>query len=278
MISAGATEFARWLAKRRSTILCYHGVGPSSTRTDPGFLRVRPDRFRTQLRLLLDAGFEFVTVAQFAERADGKQPPPGLVALSFDDGMDDNHSAVLPILRQHDLPATVYVVTGLLGKPNPWLPRETGARMMTPAELHDLEAAGFEIGAHTLTHPDLSTLDFHSCFREIQESKRALEEMLDGPIRTFAYPFCRYGANAVAAVRAAGFEAAVTCEHYGSWECYELRRTLVTGKDNQATFLLKLADLHQPLWSSPPVRLLRATTREYREQRRARREDGVGPS
>jgi peptidoglycan/xylan/chitin deacetylase (PgdA/CDA1 family) len=278
MISAGATEFARWLGKRRSTILCYHGVGPSDTRTDPGFLRVRPDRFRTQLGLLLDAGFEFVTVAEFAEHADGKQPPPGLVALSFDDGMDDNHSVVLPILREHDLPATVYVVTGLLGKPNPWLAREADARMMTPAELRDLEAAGVEIGAHTLTHPDLSTLDFHSCFREIQESKRALEEMLDGPIRTFAYPFCRYGANAVAAVRAAGFDAAVTCEHYGSWERFELRRTLVTGKDNIATFLLKLADLHQPLWSSPPVRLLRATTREYREQRRARGEDGVGPS
>ena len=269
MIYAGATAFARRLRKRRSIILCYHGVGQSSTRTDPGFLRVQPDRFRTQLRLLLDAGFEFVSVARFAERAGGKRPQSGLVALSFDDGMDDNHSTVLPILREYGLPATVYVVTGLLGKPNPWLPREAGARMMTPAELRDLVAAGIEIGAHTITHPDLSALDFDDCFREILESKLALEEMLDVPVRTFAYPFCRYGANALAAVRAAGFEAAVTCEEHGSWEPHELRRTLVTGKDNLPTFLLKLAGQYEPLWSSPPVRLLRATTRGYREQRRA---------
>jgi peptidoglycan/xylan/chitin deacetylase (PgdA/CDA1 family) len=272
MIAAGATEFARWLAKRRSMILCYHGVGASSTRTDPGFLRVQPERFRAQLRLLLKAGFEFVSVAEFAERAGGTQPPAGLVALSFDDGMEDNHSTVLPILREHGLPATVYVVTGLLGKPNPWLAPEAEARMMAPDELHDLVGAGIEIGAHTITHPDLSVLDADSCFREVMESKRELEEMLDCPIRTFAYPFCRYGENALAAVQAAGFEAAVTCERYGSWERYELRRTLVTGKDNFLSFMLKLADLHEPLWSSAPVRALRVATRGYREQRRARRD------
>jgi peptidoglycan/xylan/chitin deacetylase (PgdA/CDA1 family) len=274
VIRAGATAFARRLRKRRSFILCYHGVGESSARTDPGFLRVRPDRFRAQLRLLLDAGFELVSVAQFVERADGTQPPAGLVALSFDDGMDDNYSTVLPILREHDVPATVYVATGLVGKPNPRLAPEAQARMMTRDELRDLVAAGIEIGAHTVTHPDLSTLDFDDCLREILESKRALESMLEVPIRTFAYPFCRYGPNAVAAVRAAGFEAAVTCEGYGSWERYELRRTLVTGKDGLATFLLKLSDVYEPIWASPPVRFLRATTRGYREQRRARQDAG----
>lgn len=277
MILSGATAVARRLRKQRSIILCYHGVGQTSVRTDPGFLRVQPDRFRTQLRLLLEAGFEFVSVAEFAERAGGKRPQSGLVALSFDDGMDDNHSTVLPILREYRLPATVYVVTGLLGKPNPWFPREARARMMTSRELRDLVASGIEIGAHTVTHPDLSALDFDACLGEILESKIALENMLDVPVRTFAYPFCRYGESALAAVRAAGFEAAVTCEEHGSWESYELRRTLVTGKDNLATFLLKLAGQYEHLWSSPPVRLLRATTRGYREQRRAGGGNTAGP-
>ena len=61
----------------------------------------------------------------------------------------------------------------------------------------------------------------------------------------------------------------MTCQGLGSWEPHQLRRTLVTGKDNLPTFLLKLAGQYEPLWSSPPVRLLRATTRGYREQRRA---------
>jgi hypothetical protein len=56
----------RTLRTRRSAVLCYHGVGPSTTRIDPGFLRVEPAAFRAQLDLLLEAGFEFVTVAELS--------------------------------------------------------------------------------------------------------------------------------------------------------------------------------------------------------------------
>ena len=42
---------------------------------------------------------------------------PKKVALSFDDGMDDNHAVVLPLLTELGLTATVYVTTGLIGKP-----------------------------------------------------------------------------------------------------------------------------------------------------------------
>src|SRR5213592_1592387 len=121
------------LRSRRSVILCYHGVGPTSARVDPGFLRVRPARFRAQLELLLGAGFEFVTVGELADRLEGDEPPAGLAALSFDDGMDDNHAVVLPILADLSLTATVYVVTGLIGKPNPWMAPGAAVRMMNEA-------------------------------------------------------------------------------------------------------------------------------------------------
>jgi peptidoglycan/xylan/chitin deacetylase (PgdA/CDA1 family) len=252
------------LRRHRSVILLYHGVGPSNTRIDPGFLRVRPAVFRAQIELLREAGFEFVTVAEFAERADGREPPRGLVALSFDDGMDDNHAVVLPILREHGLRATVYVTTGLIGKPNPWMAPESQARMMTVDELRDLVAADFEIGAHTVTHPDLSQLDFESCLREVRESRLALERLLGVTVRTFAYPACHYGPAALAAVRSAGFTAAVTCQGLGSWRPFELQRSLVSGKDGMPSFLLKVAGLYQPLIDSVPGRGVRAVTRGIR--------------
>jgi peptidoglycan/xylan/chitin deacetylase (PgdA/CDA1 family) len=261
------------LRRRRSVILCYHGVGPTSTRLDPGFLRVRPDAFRAQLELLLGAGFEFVTVSELVDRSAGAEPPPGLAALSFDDGMDDNHTVVLPILTELRLTATVYVATGLIGKPNPWLAPGAGARMMDESELRDLAAAGFEIGAHSVTHPDLSQLDYESCLRELTESRRTLERVVGAPVRTFAYPFCRYGPAALAAVRASGFTAAVTCEGRGSWDRYELKRSLITGKDGLPIFLLKLTDVYQPLFDSGPSRLVRATTRRLRDRRRERAQE-----
>jgi peptidoglycan/xylan/chitin deacetylase (PgdA/CDA1 family) len=270
--SVSYRRIALILQARRSAILCYHGVGPSTTRTDPGFLRVDPADFRTQLGLLLGAGFEFVTVAQFAERANGGRPPAGLIALSFDDGMADNHEFVLPILREHGIAATVYVTTGLIGKPNPWMASDSNARMMTVAELRDLASAGFEIGSHSVTHPDLSRLDYEGCLREMIESRRTLERLVETPIRTFAYPFCHYGPAALAAARAAGFTAAVTCHGRGSWDRYELRRAMITGKDGAAVFLLKLTNLYQPLFDSFPIRFTRAVTRGARTRRRERRE------
>lgn len=272
MSSKGALGTARLIRTRRSGILLYHGVGPTNTRIDPGFLRVRPETFRAQLGLLLEAGFDIVTVGEFAERAAGRTPLPGMVALSFDDGMDDNHAVVLPILREHGLRATVYVATGLIGKPNPWMAPESGARMMTVPELRELVAAGFEIGAHTVTHPDLSSLGFEDCLREMRDSREALERTLGVEVRTFAYPSCHYGPAAVEAVQAAGFAAAVTCQGLGSWKSHELRRSLVSGKDGTAGFLIKLAGVYERLSASPPGRLARATTRASRDRRRERRE------
>lgn len=265
----------RALRRRRAAILCYHGVGPTNVADDPSFLRVTPARFRAQLELLIAAGFELVTVAELAERAGGGAPPPGLAALSFDDGMHDNHSILLPILGEYGIPATVYVTTGLIGKPNPWMSKASGARMMTEEELRDLAAAGIELGAHTVTHPDLSRLDRESCLREMVESREALERLTGAEVRTFAYPFCRYGPEAVAAVADAGFAAAVTCDGRGSWSPYELKRALIWGKDGFPSFVLKLADAYRPLFDSPAGRLLRVSTRGARGRARRRRERGV---
>ena len=274
MTSQVALRLARLIRARRSAILLYHGVGPTSMSIDPGFLRVRPEAFRAQLGLLLGAGYEIVTVGEFAERSGGQKPPPGMVALSFDDGMDDNHSVVLPVLREHGLRATIYVTTGLIGKPNPWMSPASGARMMTVDELGELAAAGFEIGAHTVTHPDLSRLGFDECLSEMRESRDELERTLGVEVRTFAYPSCHYGPAAAEAARSAGFTAAVTCQGLGTWKRYELRRSLVSGKDGMASFLVKLTGLYEPLSASPPGRLARATTRAWRGRRREGREAG----
>ena len=273
MVAPVLQRLARTLRARRSVILCYHGVGPTSTSLDPGFLRVRPDVFRAQLDLLLGAGFEFVTVAELADLSAGVEPPAGLAALSFDDGMDDNHTVVLPILTELGLTATVYVTTGLIGRSNPWMAPSAGARMMDEQELRELAAAGFEIGAHSVTHPDLSRLDYETCLREMTESRRTLERVVGARVQTFAYPYCRYGPAALAAVRASGFTAAVTCQGLGSWDRYELKRSLITGKDGLPIFLLKLTDAYQPLFDSGPSRLVRAATRRLRDRRRERAQE-----
>ena len=78
--------------------------------------------------------------------------------------------------------------------------------------------------------------------------------------------------------KAAGFEAAVTCQGLGSWDRFELKRSLITGKDELSIFLLKLTDAYQPLFDSAPSRIVRSSTRAVRDrlrrQKQARRSNG----
>ena len=262
---------ARALRRRRSLICAYHGVAESNAQVDPDFLRVSPSAFRGQLEVLLGAGFEMVTVADLAARANGAEPPAGMAALSFDDGMDDNHANLLPILREYGVPASVYVISGLVGKENPWMAPGTG-RMMTEDELLDLHRAGIELGAHTVTHPNLEELGYEECLEEMTAGRDFLQELTGAPVRTFAYPFCKYGNDAMRAARDAGFDAAVTCHWRGSWDPFEMKRVMITGKDGPPSFGLKAWELYGRLFHSAPGRAARTATRGVRTRVRAARE------
>jgi peptidoglycan/xylan/chitin deacetylase (PgdA/CDA1 family) len=189
--------------------------------------------------------------------------------------MDDNHSNLLPILREYGVPASVYVTTGLIGQPNPWMKPGT-SRMMVEDELRDLHAAGVELGAHTVTHPNLEELGYDECLREMAESRDFLRELIGAPVRTFAYPFCKYGDDAVRAARDAGFEAAVTCQWRGSWEPFEMKRVMITGKDGPPSFALKIWELYGKLFHSSAGRVARTATRGVRRRVRSAREGRAG--
>lgn len=244
-------------------MLGYHGVAESRRRDDLSLLLVAPERFRAHLELLLAGGFRFVTMVELARLADGGVPPPGLAALTFDDGMSNNHELALPILNEYGIRATVYVTIGFLGGWSPWIGPGGDGKMMIAPQLRELVAADWELGAHTMTHPDLSTLDYHACREEIERSRIALEEIGGVPVETFAYPFGRYGPEAIAATRDSGLFAAVTTGS-GSWDRYELTRAMVGGADPLPVMLLKLTDRYEPLLRSPPMRFVRQASKQLR--------------
>jgi peptidoglycan/xylan/chitin deacetylase (PgdA/CDA1 family) len=84
-------------------------------------------------------------------------------------------------------------------------------RLVSLAEAQQLaQESLIEIGAHTVTHPPLTTLDPVARDRELQKSKRVLEEMVRREVSSFAYPHGDHNTATVSAVRAAGFTAACT--------------------------------------------------------------------
>jgi peptidoglycan/xylan/chitin deacetylase (PgdA/CDA1 family) len=258
------------IRRQRSVVLGYHGVADSPLRDDLSLLQVSPSRFRRHMELLLAAGFSFVTLAELARRAGGGAPEPGLAAVTFDDGMRNNHTTALPILSEYGIPATVYVTIGFIAGESPWIGAGGDRAMMDEHELRELAAAGWELGAHTMTHPDLSALDYDACLKEIEDSRVELERIGGVRVETFAYPFGRYGPAALAAARDAAVIAAVTTGS-GSWEPYEITRAMIGAIDPLPVILLKLTDRYEPLLQSPPARLARSASKRLRESLRARR-------
>lgn len=251
------------IRRMRSVILGYHGVANCARRDDQFALQLAPERFRAQLEMMLDAGFRFVTVADFAARAGDGTPPPGLAAVSFDDGLRNNLTTAAPILRELGIPATVYVATSLLGEHSPWLGPGGSGAMLSHDELRELADEGWEIGAHTVTHADLSLLDYDACRSEIGDSKEMVESIVGAPVVTLAYPWGRYGSAAVAAARDAGLLAAVATGS-GSWNRYELTRAMIGTADPWPILLLKLTDRFEPLVSRPPLSVIQRAASNLR--------------
>lgn len=84
--------------------------------------------------------------------------------------------------------------------------------MMSSTQVRELFAAGMGIGAHTVSHPILARLKMDAARAEIENGKRALENLIQAPINLFAYPNGKpnedYNAEHVDLARALGFSAA----------------------------------------------------------------------
>jgi peptidoglycan/xylan/chitin deacetylase (PgdA/CDA1 family) len=103
------------------------------------------------------------------------------------------------------------------------LTRQTGAPLVSKADrpmtfdemrrLRDFPL--IDIGAHSVHHASLAHLSAVECHSEVFESRSALERLTGRPVTSFAYPFGETSPDAVAAVTAAGFRDAVTCDMRG---------------------------------------------------------------
>jgi peptidoglycan/xylan/chitin deacetylase (PgdA/CDA1 family) len=184
-------------------ILMYHLVNAPPPGTAYPELWVPPAAFRAQIQALSGAGYRGVTLDQvLANWRDRIALPAKPIVVSFDDGYGSQVRNAMPILRRFGWPGVLNLEVKNLSI----------AGGITKAQVRRLIAAGWEIDAHTINHLDLTTLDAAALNHEVGGSRQALRRDFHVPVDNFAYPAGRFNAAAEAAVRAAGFHAAVTTE------------------------------------------------------------------
>lgn len=97
--------------------------------------------------------------------------------------------------------------------------------MLTRDMIIDLNHHGIDIGAHTVSHPILTSLDDETAWHEIADGKAQLEAIIGKSVRLFAYPNGKDGKDFdgrhVAMVRKAGFDAAFTTAAGSFGRCHD---------------------------------------------------------
>jgi peptidoglycan/xylan/chitin deacetylase (PgdA/CDA1 family) len=200
--------------------LMYHEleiVGRPLCSVEPGYARyvLTESGFREQVDYLRNKGWRGLSVGQALAFPDGRN-----VAITFDDGCETDLLAAAPILQQAGFGATFFVTCGRVGKPG----------YLSPQQLNELSAQGFEIGCHSMTHPYLTELDDSGLRYEISDAKSQLEQMVGRPVEHFSCPGGRSNQRVVEMARAAGYRTVTTSRiqvNCGTTDLFALGRVAI---------------------------------------------------
>jgi peptidoglycan/xylan/chitin deacetylase (PgdA/CDA1 family) len=190
----------------RIFILVYHNIFDDPQ--DP--YAVLPREFERQMDWLKEHNYHILSLSQALDTLKYGIISKKCVVLTFDDGYTDFLENAAPVLKQHEFPATLFVVAGMVGGISRFRSPEYHRPLLDWKGIEEVTRLGFSIGSHSMNHPDLTSLPPEKLEEEIAASKKVIEDRLGMPITLFSYPFARYGKRETIAVEMAGYHCAVT--------------------------------------------------------------------
>ena len=167
--------------------------------------------FCEQLDWLKENNYETLSMEDFISYVkEGKNFPEKSVLITFDDGYNGIYNYVAPELKKRNMKATFVIITNMLGI---FSTRYAHITSLQLKELADNEL--FSIGSHTLSHADFSKITEEEIKKEIEASKKFLENLTGRKILAFAYPYGNYDKKIIDEVKNAGYEAAFVVNDKG---------------------------------------------------------------
>jgi peptidoglycan/xylan/chitin deacetylase (PgdA/CDA1 family) len=220
--------------------IVYHTISTHKTSL-PSNIDITPERFEQHLIWLSRRTERVVPLNRLLTEPANKS----LITITFDDGYEDNLSVALPLLEKYNLPATIFMVAGFIGKQG----------YLTGKDLALLAAHPLiTIGSHALWHRHLTKLSPGEARHELQTSKQILEETINQPVDFLAYPYgdCNQGIEQISAE--CGYKAAWSVWN-GNNSLHSLWRVPLGTNDNLLRFIAKVSPAYFPVkrFLKPPI-------------------------
>lgn len=222
-------------------VLVYHRLTRNQRSDDR--LVISAEAFTRQLSYLGDHGYRVIRLSDLARFIAGKAVvPPKSVVLTFDDGYKSVYKVAYPILRKYRFPATIFLYSDFVGAP----------AGLTWTEMKEMVASGLvDIQPHSKSHANLTITadgEDEAAYRrrvrqEIRHPARQIEKHLGLSIHSFAYPYGAANDTLIASLEAEGYAMGATVTRGGNASFahpYLLRRTMIYGDDDIATFAKRL--------------------------------------
>jgi peptidoglycan/xylan/chitin deacetylase (PgdA/CDA1 family) len=229
-------------------ILMYHSVADED---EPGVrpyyrTTTTPAVFALHMKHLADNGYSTINVAEAVKFLQNGSLTEKHAVITFDDGYSNFYHHAFPTLDRYHFSATVFLPTAYIGTQPVQF---KGKDCLTWSEVRELSKHGVCFGSHTVTHPQLTSLDATGVRNELVRSKQAIEDKLGEAVESFAYPYA-FPENNASFVRMlretlidAGYRQGVSTRigtARPQEDCYFLRRLPVNAMDDIPLFDAKL--------------------------------------
>jgi peptidoglycan/xylan/chitin deacetylase (PgdA/CDA1 family) len=191
-------------------IFTYHSLDSSGS-----VISTSSEQFRRQMEDLSKSDHQVLSLSEVAKCIRERRSLPSRSAvITFDDGFANLYDVALPILKEFQFPATVFLVTEFCGKNNQWYGQPASIpalELLNWNQISEMAAFHFEFGVHTATHPDFTKTPFARLEEEILGARETIKGKLGKNEMAFAYPYGKRTDAAEALVQN-GFYAACSTE------------------------------------------------------------------
>jgi peptidoglycan/xylan/chitin deacetylase (PgdA/CDA1 family) len=182
-------------------VLMYHEVRSPPPGSRYPTLFVRRTTFARQMGWLARRGYRAVTIDRLRRAWAGRASMPRRpVVLTFDDGYRSVYRNAVPLLKRLHWPGVLYLELGNTRTPD-------GA---TRPQIVRMIRDDWEIGSHTISHPDLTTLGAKRLREETAGARDLIRRWFHRTPRDFCYPVGRYNRTVIRALRRAGYLTSAT--------------------------------------------------------------------
>jgi peptidoglycan/xylan/chitin deacetylase (PgdA/CDA1 family) len=194
------------MSRSRIVFLMYHELelaGRKVCQSEPGYVRyILPlETFRSQMAWMKESGWRGLSVGEALD-----YPAEPSVCITFDDGCETDLIAAAPVLREFGFNATFYLTAGFLDTPG----------YLNASQVRELDAQGFQIGCHSMTHAYLPDIAEPELKREVVDAKLQIEKIVGHAIEHFSCPGGRYDQRTLRMARDAGFTTVANSQFYAN--------------------------------------------------------------